>query len=108
MLYLFLLLPALAFLIFPKRFPLYIAIVATMYMFYAYLWVNGHFFYFGKAGWKGFDLFIFTLFTAPFYILFHIAIIVFAWKEKERNIMKTHISGLILCVIHLIAVFANF
>jgi hypothetical protein len=107
MLYLFLLLPTLVFLIFPKRFPLYIAIVATMYMFYAWLWVDEHFFYDGKAGWKGFGIFIETISTAPFYILLHIVVIAYAWKEKDNNIMKAHIAGLALCAIHLIAVFAD-
>lgn len=108
MLYLFLLLPALAFLIFRKRFPLYIAIVATMYMFYAWLWIDGHFFYDGKAGWKGFGLFISTLYTAPFYIFLHIIVIVFAWKENDKNIVKAHIAGIILFAIHVICVLNNF
>lgn len=108
MLYLFLLLPTLIFLIFPKRFPLYVAIVATMYMFYAWIWVDGIFLYDGKAGWKGFDLFMYTLFTAPFYILCHIIVIAHAWRENDKNIVKAHIAGLVLCGIHLIAVFGGF
>jgi len=107
MLYLFLALPTLLFLIFPKRFPLYIAIVATMYMFYAWLWIDENFLYDGKAGWKGYSLFMCTLFTAPFYTLVHISTIFYTWREKEKKIMKVHIVGLILCIINLLAVLAN-
>lgn len=103
MLYLFLLLPTLVFLIFPKRFPLYMAVVATMYMFYAWLWADDHFFYDGNTGWRGFGLFWYTLFTAPFYILCHIIVIGYAWRENDKNIVKAHVAGLILCAIHIVA-----
>ena len=107
MLYLFLALPTLVFLILPKRFPLYIVIIATMYMFYVWLWVDENFLYDGKAGWKGYSLLMYTLFTAPFYTLTHIATIVYTWRKKEKKIMKAHIVGLILCITNLRAVLAN-
>lgn len=105
MLYLFLLLPTLIFFIIPKRFPLYMAIVATMYMFYAYLWIDEHFFYVGKAGWKGFGMFFQTMFTAPFYFITHIGFIGLAWKEKEKKVIIVNCIGLALLFIHLIAMF---
>lgn len=106
MLYIFILSPTLLFLLFPKRFPLYIAVVATMYMFYAYLWVDEHFYYVGKAGWKGFGMFMWTKFTVPFYVLFHLVSIYHGWLAKEKRFIKINIIGLVLCIAHLIAVFS--
>lgn len=106
MIYLLFLIPILATALFPKRFPLYITIFISMYLFYGYLWIDEHFLYTGKAGWKGFGMFLSTMLTGPFYFVIHTLFIFFGWLKENRKMMWTHIIGLVLLVIHAIAVFS--
>ena len=73
-----------------------------MYLFYTYLWINYLWLYTGKAGWKGFELFIDTLCTAPFYIGYHIVII--SKSKSNKWLLYISITGLILCIVHIAAV----
>ena len=106
MIYLLFLIPILATALFPKRFPLYITIFISMYLFYGYLWIDEHFLYTGKAGWKGFGMFMWTMLTGLFYILIHYTFIVLGWREKNKSMINVHLAGLILFAIHVMAMFS--
>jgi hypothetical protein len=77
-----------------------------MYLFYAYLWIDQEFLYDGKAGWRGFQMFMMTSLTAPFYIIYHLCTLFVARSQKNRQIIIISLIGLALCAIHLIAVFS--
>lgn len=106
MIYLLFLIPILTTVISPKRFPLYATVFISMYAFYGYLWIDEHFLYTGKAGWKGFDLFIWTMLTGLFYFAIHTLFIFFGWLKENKKMMRTHIVGLILFAVHVIAIFS--
>ncbi len=106
MIYLLFLIPILATVISPKRFPLYATVFISMYAFYGYLWIDEHFIYTGKAGWKGFDLFMLTMLTGLFYFAIHTLFIFFGWLKENKKMMRTHIVGLILFTVHVIAIFS--
>ncbi len=77
-----------------------------MYVFYMYLWINYLWLYTGKAGWNGFDMFMNTLFTAPLYIIYHLITIFIAKSNKNKPLLYISITGLLLCIIHVSAVFS--
>ncbi|MFL9837600.1 hypothetical protein ABS768_08830 [Flavobacterium sp. ST-75] len=104
MIYLLFLIPILTTVISPKRFPLYATVFISMYAFYGYLWIDEHFVYNGKAAWKGFDMFIWTMFTGLFYFATHTLFIFFGWLKENKKMMRTHVIGLTLLAIHVVAV----
>lgn len=86
-----------------KGWIIHLSIVIAMYSYYLYLWED-FIFYDGKAGWKGFGLFINTLATAPFYIIFHLAVFFISKSAKSKNNSIIGLTGLLLCFIHVCAV----
>lgn len=104
MIYLLFLIPILVTSLSPKRFPLYITVIVSMYLFYGYLWIDEHFLYTGKAAWKGFNIFILTILIGPFYFVTHTLFIFYGWLKENRKITLTHLIGLALLAIHAIAV----
>lgn len=94
--------------IFEKNLRLHIIINTLMYGYYVWLWYERLFLSADvKAAWIGFSLGINTIFTAPFYIIFHLLAIYKSWRLENKIIFYINIAGLILCAIHLIAVFGD-
>lgn len=91
--------------VFSESFKMQVLIIAFMYLFYGYLWY-GFIFYQGKPAWQGFEMFMSTIFTAPFYIIFHLIAIFVSIKSGARKIMYLNMVGLALCNIHLVYVFS--
>lgn len=84
----------------------HLVIVLAMYAYYLYLWYE-YFFYEGNAGWKGYGLFMLTLFSAPLYIVFHLAAIVIFRSAGLKKSMRVSLAGLIACIIHSCCVMAT-
>ena len=84
----------------------FLLIVIAMYTYYIWLWKD-FIFYDGKAGWKGFGLFINTLYTSPIYIVFHIAAYFIARSAGAKKVMMVSLAGMIACIIHICAVVAT-
>ncbi|MFP5437456.1 MAG: hypothetical protein ACLGH8_06720 [Bacteroidia bacterium] len=78
---------------------LHIAVLIAMYGYYIYLWVDYLFLYDGKAGWRGFELFMFTCFTAPFYIFYHLYTLHHGIRYKYRHILTISFIGILLCTL---------
>lgn len=83
----------------------YLMIVIAMYVYYVYLW-SDFIFYDGKAGWKGFGLFMCTLFTAPLYIILHISVSFISRSEGAKKTAIVNAVGLIACILHICGVAA--
>jgi hypothetical protein len=81
----------------------HLLIVAGMYLYYCSLWWE-FIFYDGKAGWKGFGLFITTLTTAPLYLIFHTIAILLARSSNNKRLLIANGIGILLLVLHCIAV----
>jgi len=77
-----------------------------MYLFYVYLWAE-YLSYTGKPGWKGFTIFIITMYTAPLYFLYHVITIITTRLNKDKVLLVISITGIILCIIHCCFVFAT-
>ncbi|ALM49044.1 hypothetical protein AMR72_09175 [Flavobacterium psychrophilum] len=89
--------------IFEKNLKLHIIIVSIMYAYYCYLWYDRLFLSHNvKPAWIGFSLLLNTIFTAPFYVIFHILAIYKSWNTKNKTIVCINIIGLLLCIIHII------
>jgi hypothetical protein len=74
-----------------------------MYLYYLYLWYN-FLFYDGKAGWKGFEIFMMTIFTAPVYFIFHLSVFFISRQAKAKKVMVISLIGIVLCIVHVCAV----
>lgn len=83
---------------------LHIAVLIAMYGYYIYLWVDYLFLYDGKAGWRGFELFMFTCFTAPFYILYLLLTLFSGIWHKNKRIIVISCTGIALCALHITTV----
>lgn len=83
---------------------LHIVVLIAMYGYYTYLWIDYLFLYEGKAGWSGFQLYMFTCFTAPFYILYLLLTLFSGIRHKNKRIIITSCTGIALCALHITAV----
>jgi len=86
-----------------KVWKIHLLLNIAMYSYYLYLWI-AQYFYTGKAGWKGFEIFMMTLFTAPIYLIYHAIALYFGITTKNKNIIMVTIGGILLCTLHIIAV----
>lgn len=92
--------------VFQKNLILHIIINAIMYLYYGYLWYDRLFLSFDtKPAFVGFSLVLNTIFTAPFYIIFHLIVIYQSRALENRAIVYVNIAGLLLCMAHLIYLF---
>lgn len=89
-----------------KSWLIHLAIALTMYGYYLYLWYE-YFFYEGNAGWRGYGLFMQTLFSAPLYIIFHLAAIFIFRSAGLKKSMRVSLAGLIVCIVHICCVMAT-
>jgi len=88
--------------IFEKNLKLHIIIITLMYGYYGWLWYERLFMTENvKPAWAGFSLFMNTIFTAPFYIIFHLLAIYKSWCFN-KTIVYINIAGLLLCLLHII------
>src|SRR4051812_23055404 len=88
--------------VFEKNLKLHIIVITVMYAYYGYLWYERLFLSHDiKPAWIGFSLYINTIFTAPFYIIFHLLAIYKSRHMKNKAIVSMNITGLLLCIIHL-------
>lgn len=78
-----------------------------MYLYYCSMWY-GNIFYVGKAGWKGFDLFIITLFSGPLYLVYHIIIFLFSRSTSNKRLIIINNWGFALSILHCIWCGSNF
>jgi len=82
---------------------LHLTVVIAMYSYYIYLWY-GFIFYDGKAGWKGFEIFIMTCFTGPFYLIFHLMAFFISRRANAFKITRASLMCISLLIVHVIAV----
>ncbi|MFD2601514.1 hypothetical protein [Flavobacterium suzhouense] len=91
-----------------KKFKLQLVIVTFMYLFYIYLWYDRYYMITNvKAAWIGYDLFIYTILTTPLYLIFHSIALFNAKGIENRKIAYLNITGIVLCIAHVILVAAN-
>lgn len=81
----------------------HLLIISAMYLYYCSLWYE-FIFYEGKAGWKGFGLFITTLTTAPLYLIYHAIAISLTRASTNKKVFIINGVGILLLVLHCIAV----
>jgi hypothetical protein len=89
---------------FGKKWIFHLLLNLIMYLFYCFLWViilipkdpEQH------HGDSGLGLGLFTLITAPFYIIFNIFSIVYSRKISNKRIQNINSIGLIICILHIL------
>lgn len=82
-----------------------IVVSVFIFGFYAWLWIDYLYLYNGKAGWRGFNLFMYTCFTAPFYAAFVLYCLYVAIITRNKNLLIIITGSALILSAHLIAVF---
>ena len=89
-----------------QKFVLQAIIISIMYLFYGFLWYDRFFEATdADANYAGNVMIIGTVFSAPFYILYHLVVILYSRKPGLKKMLHLNLAGLVICIIHLVCVF---